>query len=337
MKKEIKVKFVHRGSLANEDSSFKKQFPNNQPKWGSCIFTFNPLEKNYDWLVIIDDMPKIIPHRTEVLQCPKENTILITTEPASITRYGSAFAKQFHYLITNQSEEILPHPNSIRSQTGNMWFYGKDYDTIIKTVPPKKTKKISTVCSSKQQGHTMHRLRYEFTRLMQDNIPQLERFGKGFKWIETKAEALDNYEFHVAIENHIAPNVWTEKLADACLGYAIPIYCGCPNVYDYFPKDSLVQIDIHDMKGSIKKIQKIISIEGEYERRLNAVKKARKLIIEKYNILAMISDIVEKAEEKNYIPNQKIYSRKMMRVKHLPDLFKHISFKIDSTLKEFKK
>ncbi|HSQ84396.1 MAG TPA: glycosyltransferase family 10, partial [Desulfobacterales bacterium] len=257
MQQEIKVKLVNRSSLADEESVYRIQSPGNAAKWGSCSFTFNPLEKNYDWLVVIDDIPKITPNGVEILSCPKENTILVTTEPSSITRYGRAFAKQFHYLITNQDEKVLPHPNAIRSQTGNNWFYGKDYDSIVSVTHPTKTKKISTVCSNKQQGHTIHRLRYEFTKIMEERIPELERFGRGFKWIETKAEALDDYEFHVAIENQYAPHVWTEKLADAFLGFTVPIYFGCPNVYDYFPKESLIQIDMYDIEGSIAKIKEI--------------------------------------------------------------------------------
>jgi hypothetical protein len=334
MKKETKVKLVSRSSLADEESVYRRQSPGNQAKWGSCIFTFNPLEREYDWLVVINDIPTIIPNRIETLSCPKENTILVTIEPSSITRYGRAFAKQFHYLITNQDEKVLPHPNAIRSQTGCDWFYGKDFDSIVSVKNPKKTKKISTVCSNKQQGHTLHKLRYEFTKLMEERIPELERFGRGFHWIETKAEALDDYEFHVAIENHYAPDVWTEKLADAFLGFTVPIYYGCPNVFDYFPEESLIQIDIHDMEGSIAKIKEIISIEGEYERRLDAVKEARRRVIEEYNLLAMINHIVEKDKEtKTVDPNYKIYNRKIMRVRYLPDLVRFIGWKINNLIK----
>ena len=60
-----------------------------------------------------------------------------------------------------------------------------------------KTKKISTVCSNKQDGHTIHKLRFDFTKLIEKEIPELQRFGRGFRWIETKVEALDDYEFHV--------------------------------------------------------------------------------------------------------------------------------------------
>ncbi|EIF50995.1 glycosyltransferase family 10 domain-containing protein [Sulfurovum sp. AR] len=334
MKKYTRVKLLNRGSLADEESGFKKQSPHNDAKWGSCSFTFNPLETDYDWLVIIDDIPHITPNRVEQLSCPKENTILVTTEPTSITRYGRGFAKQFHYLITNQDEKALPHPNAIRSQTGNVWFYGKDYDDIVSVTHPTKTKKISTVCSNKQQGHTIHKLRYEFTKIMEEKIPELERFGRGFKWIETKAEAIDDYEFHVAIENHYAPHVWTEKLADTFLGYAVPIYYGCPNVYEYFPEDSLLLIDIYNVEDSIEKIKKIISTPGEYERRLPAVKEARRRVIEEYNLLAMINNIVENSkEDESTVGNYKIYNRRMMRVRHLPDLVRFVFWKINNFIK----
>jgi len=334
MNKNFKVKLVHRGSKANEEYVFRRQTPHNDGRWGSCTFTFNPLEQVYDWLVVIDDIPHIVPDRVECLQCPKENTILVTTEPDTITKYGKAFAGQFHYVITNQNEKALPHPNAIRSQTGNVWYYGKDYDEIKNVTEPIKTKKISTVCSNKKQGHTIHRLRYDFTKAMEEQIPELERFGRGFRWIETKAEALDDYEFHVAIENHYAPHVWTEKLADAFLGFTVPIYYGCPNVYDYFPEDSLIQIDLYDFDGSIEKIKSIISTEGEYERRLSAVKEARRRVIEEYNLLAMINNIVEHNHQISIVdPNYKIYSRKVMRTKHVLDLIEFIGWKVTNTVK----
>lgn len=311
MKQKYTVKFLQRFSQADENSTFKKQFPNNSNTIGSCKFTFNPLNEQYDWLVIIDDMPRILPSRIEELKCPKDNTILVTTEPSSITRYGRAFAKQFNYLITNQKEDILPHPNAIRSQTGNVWWYGKNYDEIIQTKTPNKTKKISTICSNKRQGHTMHMKRFDFTKTLEEKLPSLERFGKGIKWIDTKSEALDDYEFHVAIENHIAEHVWTEKLADAFLGYTVPIYCGCPNVYDYFPKDSLIQIDINDVKGSIEKIKKIISTPGEYERRLEAVKEARRRVIEEYSLPAMINKIIESSKKQELVSNKKFIQEEL--------------------------
>ena len=335
MQKNTKIKLVSRASSKEHELGFKFQTYNNNKKWKNCIFTFDPYEEDYDWLVIIDDIPKVLPKRTEKLSCPKENTIFVTTEPSSITRYGKAFVNQFQYLITNQDEKILPHPNALRSQTGNIWFYGKNYDEVVSVTEQKKRKKISTICSNKQDGHTVHRMRFEFTKLMEERIPELERFGRGFNWIDKKADALDDYEFHVAIENHYADHVWTEKLADAFLGFTVPIYFGCPNVFDYFPEDSLIQIDINDFEASIEKIKRIISTPGEYERRLPAVKEARRRVIEEYNLLAMINKIVEESEEKEFIPNQKIYSRRIMRALHFNEFISFAIWRIKNFIKSF--
>lgn len=329
MKKQI-VKFINRASINENESRYKTQLPGIQKELGNCIFTFDASDKNYDWLVVIDDIPKTIKNRTEELSCPKENTILITTEPNTITKYGKAFASQFKYLITNQEEKYLPHPNAIRSQTGNLWFYDKNLDEILANTKPNKKKKISTVCSNKQQGHTVHRKRFEFTAKLENEIKKLERFGKGYNWIDLKCDAIDDYEFHVAIENHYAPNVWTEKLADTFLGYAVPIYYGCPNVFDYFPQDSIILIDIFDGENSIKKIKEIINIPGEYERRLPSIIEARRRVIEEYNIMEMINKIVSNHDYSNCQKknNDKIYNRRTMRTKYLPDLFSFVRWKI---------
>lgn len=333
MKKEYIVKMVMRGDTEKEFSPYMFQTPHNSAIWENCKFTFNPLVREYDWLVIFDDVPKILPKQTEILNCPKENTILVTSEPSSITYYGKAFANQFHYLITNHSEKRLPHPNAIRSQTGIYWIYGKDFDNIVKDDALTKTKKLSTICSNKREGFTMHKKRYDFTALMEQEIPELERFGRGFKFVEKKYEAIDDYEFHVVIENHLEKHLWSEKLADAFLGFCVPIYCGAPNIYDYFPKDSLIRIDIDKPKEAIQIIKDVISIPGEYQRRFKAVKEARRRVIYEYNLVAMISAIVNKAPKYPFTPDQKIRGRRYMRATHIDDLFGYFGFRIGNFLK----
>ena len=328
-----RIKLVSRGSTPTSFSFYKQQSPKNLGEWRNCQFIFDPLEDRYDWFVIIDNMPTILPNTTENLKCPKENTILVTTEPSSISRYGQGFAGQFYYLITNQNEKILPHTNEIRSQTGIYWLYGKDFDDIIKDTHLPKTKPLSTICSSKRSGHTIHKKRFDFTKIMEEAIPELDRFGRGFKFIEKKYEALDPYEFHVVIENHIEKHMWSEKLADAFLGFTIPIYYGCPNIYDYFPEDSIILIDINDIESSIETIKKIISTPGEYERRFEALKEARRRVIYEYNLLAMISNIVEKSPKYEATPGVRIFSRRKMRAKNISDFVQFSCFKMNNFIK----
>ena len=127
--------------------------------------------------------------------------------------------------------------------------------------------------------------------------------------------------------------MWSEKLSDAFLGFSIPIYCGAPNIYDYFPKDSLIVIDIDKPKEAIEAIKKVINTPGEYERRFEAVKEARRKIIYEYNLVAMICNIVNSTKEYHFTPNQKIYGRRYMRATHLDDLFGYFGFRIVNFLK----
>jgi hypothetical protein len=113
------------------------------------------------------------------------------------------------------------------------------YDDLQSTPPPPKNKTISTVCSIGQGRLTLHYKRYHFTQKLKNHIPELDVFGHGVNPMNDKAEVLDPYRYHIAIENHIFPHHLTEKLPDAFLGYTLPFYHGCQNASDYFPPEFL--------------------------------------------------------------------------------------------------
>lgn len=334
-KSDIVVKIVFRRSQKDDAFFWSKQCPGSQPRWGRCTFISGAFVRDYDWLVVIDESPHVLPGQKEILACPRSSTILVTSEPSSIARYGKAFSAQFGHVLTSQEERILPHPNAIRSQTGNYWYYGKTYDEVVNEGPCRKSQLISTVCSAKQQGYTMHALRYDFTQRLKAELPELDLFGKGVRYIEKKADALDPYKFHLAIENHVAPHHWTEKLADPFLGYCVPIYYGCTNVFDYFPEDSIIPIDIHDFEGSLKTIRRIVSTEGEYGRRLEAVVEARRRVMEEYNLPAMLSRIIENAEPAPANAEKgAIYSRRKMRARRPDEFIRFAGWRANNFLRD---
>jgi hypothetical protein len=194
----------------------------------------------------------------------------------------------------------------------------------VKANPPEqKTELISTVCSSKQQTHTLHKARYQFTQRLKSALPELEIFGHGVRYIQSKNEALDSYRYHVAIENHIYPHHWTEKLADAYLGLCLPFYHGCPNVSDYFPEESYIAIDIQNFDESLERIQRAIR-DREYERRLPAIREARRLVLERYSTFPQLARLIEERTAPGIIPspssvkaeNGRILSRHSLRRNH---------------------
>jgi hypothetical protein len=72
----------------------------------------------------------------------------------------------------------------------------------------------------------------------------VDLFGRAARPIDDKWDGLAPYHFSLAIENTVATDYWTEKVADCFLSWTCPIYNGAPNLADFFPRDSFIQIDI---------------------------------------------------------------------------------------------
>lgn len=333
----IRVKFLCRGPSQSSASLWLRQFPGQKGQWGRCQFIFDDNCQNYDWLVVYDDLHK----QAEQLACPPQNTLLVTMEPSSVKTYTSGYLKQFGHVLTGQEDWALQHPGKIHSQPALHWFYGVsntpvdskdriDFDVLNTSPPLQKSKVISTVCSNKQQQHTLHNLRFRFIEALQRRIPELDRFGRGVKDINDKAEALAPYKYHIAIENHQCEHWWTEKLADAFLGATLPFYFGAPNAAEYFPRDSFIPIDIRDLDASVATITQAIR-NSEYERRLPAILEARRLVLERYNLFPTLAELIEQRHTHSTGTMQAttLYSRHGLRkakpLTHLYDAWEKLS------------
>lgn len=296
----LKVKFVARGSRATP-AIWLRQFPGGHPVWHECHFDFDPEARDYDWLVVYDDLPahdgERFSRRIEALACPVANTLLITSEPSSVKFYGAAFLNQFGHVLTGHEPWVITHPGAIYSQPALRWYYGlsadaiRTYDEMAAHPPRTKTRDLATVCSSKQQKHTLHHARYTFVQNLKQHLPEMDIFGHGVRFIADKAESLDPYRYHLAIENHISRHHWTEKLSDAFLGLTLPFYHGCPNAADYFPPESFIPIDLNDPAGTAVTIRRAIA-NNEYEKRLPFIEEARRRVLTEYNVFAVVGALV---------------------------------------------
>jgi len=326
--KRLTVKFLAKGPQRQDHGVWLRQFPGNSGAWGNCVFVFDPDAQSYDWLVVYDDLPRTgkerFSQRSETLRCRPENTLLVTTEPSSVKLYSAPYLAQFGHVLSSQEPYLIDHPNVIFSQPALHWFYGNSktkritYDQMKAAQPPEKPRLISTVCSSKQQKKTLHNSRRQFTEQLKKHIPELDHYGHGVRFLEEKAEALDPYAYHVAIENHICRHHWTEKLADPFLGFCLPFYFGCSNLDDYFPPDSYIPIDLFDVDSSSETIRAALG-DNAYQKRLTAVVEARRRVLDEYNLFAVIANIVEQHHLEQSIrgkSNGCIMSRRAAKIKH---------------------
>jgi hypothetical protein len=290
---------IHR---AHGISPLARQLPAGFAQRRGLAFTFDPDARDYDWLAVYENLPPAggerRPMRVEPLACAPQNTILFTTEPSGIKIYGRAYTRQFGHVVTSQEPFALRHPGRIWSQAGLRWFYGDGSSHLmtadeIRDHFPEKTRMLGTVCSTKRQGHTLHSLRYDFTQSMAARMPDLDVFGRGHRPIDDKAESIDPYKYHLAIENHIAEHHFTEKLADAFLGLSLPFYFGAPNAAAYFPAESFIPIDIRKPDEAYRIMREAMD-NGAYEKRLPAIREARRRVLEDHNLVALIADVIEK-------------------------------------------
>ena len=275
------------------------QFPHNQPVWGNCEFIFERDARNYDWLLVYDDLPARAgePKKTthEDLACPRAQTILVTTEPSSVKIYGDDYTRQFGAVLTSQPEWALPHPQRVFAQPALHWFYGVGgreilpFDTLLTHASAEKKHDASMVYSPKSMRHTLHHHRARFMRWLVQHMPELEPFGRETpRKLDDKADCLRDYRYHIAIENFVGEHHWTEKLADPFLGLTLPFYYGCPNAADYFPQESFIPIDIRDPAGALDIIRAAIA-GNEYEKRLPALIEARRRVMVEHNLFAVVA------------------------------------------------
>jgi hypothetical protein len=294
----VRVKFLTKTTLYTGAQEWRKRLPGGLDRWGTCVFLFDPDERVYDWLLVYEDLPA--GHAVEDLACSPKNTIFVTSEPSSIKRYGTRFLSQFAYVITSQEPWAINHPGVIRSQSGMIWCYAFDHrgawDYLVANPPLRKSGGVSTICSAKKGFFTPHRRRFLFTKKLIAALPEMARFGRGIRPIEQKADAIDPYYCHVAIENHIAPHHFTEKLIDGFLGLALPVYIGAPNVFDYFPSESVMPVDYSDPAGAAESVRRFLR-DGEWYRRLPALQEARRRVLQEYPVYALVEKIINRARD----------------------------------------
>jgi len=330
----MKVKFLAKTSPNQDPALWMSLFPNRRAVINDCEFIFNIEARDYDWLVVYEGLPPLKGerkiNRIEPLACARDNTILITTEPASIRLDGPNFMQQFGHIITNKAPELVRHDGQIQQTPPLRWFYGRpmgpnkeartaceyiSYDTLMAQTPLPKTKDISTVCSHKIMSHTVHVKRHEFVMALRERLPELSVYGRGINPIDNKSEAMNDYRYHIAIENHIEAGHWTEKLSDSFLAYCLPFYFGDPDYASIFPKNSVIPINVFDLDAAETIIRDAIS-QNAYEKRLPYIIKSRNIILKNYNLVTSIEKTISslKTSPPPQTPNF-IYGRHIFRKK----------------------
>jgi hypothetical protein len=172
------------------------------------------------------------------LRVDKFKVLLIACEPEPIRISEADLASNWmHYdLIISHDKRHAQYPN-----VALMTFW----DTYVNTVPSSKTFEVSSIISigggpanmtGYQVRDQLYQRRLEFVLpnrfFISRRLPNWEQFGLP-ALPDDKKDAMFTSMFHIAIENHIEPDYFSEKVLDCFNAMTVPIYRGCLNTSDH--------------------------------------------------------------------------------------------------------
>ena len=214
-----------------------------------------------------------------------------------IKRYKNV--KEFSYLLKNSYLFTKwVYPNQVNGGVS------VSYDQLCNIEPPQKKELMICVQSNKTilEGHSL-RLKFieEYCRHSPEyidiagGISKEERFTSLKNPIELEEDnkflANLKYKYCLAFDNGQYENYFGTQFTDAILSWCVPVYWGAPNISEFFPEDSYITFDVRNM-DEIDRISSIINDPQDYTRRLPALKEARNLILNKYNIWDTIDEVI---------------------------------------------
>lgn len=291
--KESRKRVRISGALLQDGEIFLRQHAqfveDGMPGYGDCLFTLDPVEE-CDALVVFNTPPQSIS-----VKVPVNYVLAFMQEP------GHKFLHPWMYRGLDQYHKVYSPVSAVSNVVPSHGFLGWSIDKSLNdlaAIPqPVKSRQLSCVLSS-AHIYPGHRRRLTLIHKLIKSGAIFDLMGRGFRNIDDKWEALEPYRFSIALENESVPHYFTEKITDCFLAWTVPVYWGCTNLEDYFPRESFIRIDV-DHPRETAAILKSLD-ESEYQRRLPALEEARHLVLDKYQPLAKIDELLQ-----GYVPGKK--------------------------------
>lgn len=287
---------------------YHRHSPEGDGRWKETRFLFGREPGPADWLAVTSLVPP-------GLNFPRNRTILIAGEPDAHTWFNPDYVSQFGTVVT--TDPLLRHPALRLGYHALPWHVGIDWSRpgpvsnlgyAQLAAAPAKTRLCSCICSTESR-RPGHRRRLAFVAQLKQALgDRIDFYGRGFRDMADKAEALDPYRYHIVLENTSADHYWTEKLADAYLRNCFPIYSGAPNIGAYFDTAALAPIDIDHPEDAIRTIAAIL--DSDLDRKAqSAISSAKHLVMDRYNMLEQIATLAAELERDAPVPDRPVRLR----------------------------
>jgi hypothetical protein len=309
----IQVKISSKGAGANADLS---QFTGNKDGIvGNCQLHLNEDIKEADiWFVMeepeVGDQNCSIPEGRLIYLGAEVCRPVGWAEEDIVTKiYLSQFDLVFTFLnrvdpSTRYALPFLPWMVNANHGPSITQPHLRDVNFFRELASLPKTKEISVFCSN-QVATADHRMRLRFVQALDSHFNgRMDWFGNGFHSIPQKWDGLAPYKYTLVLENQSSNHVITEKIQDAYLALCFPVYWGAPDINEFFPTESLMEIDAKDLKGSIDKIEQLLDIDP-YRDKLASLLEAKRRVTDDYNFVVRLARLAEEIISIDESPSQR--------------------------------
>jgi hypothetical protein len=288
---------------------FSLQTPSSKGIWNNITYT--KIIEDADYLIIQDytsdenlinkfEKKNIIYFNREVLD--KKNFYKYKKKKFTIFSFwdksGYLFSKWI-YTKPLKKFSINNLYNYIFSKFQSYEGLKKNYDQIKIDSHKEKRKTLCCVLTNKKYTEG-HKIRINFTKQFikkfSFNLYGSIKFKNSDikKYNNSKYKLLKNYKYCLGFDNqdHIS-NFFGTQFTDAILCLCVPIFWCGTNLEKFFPKNSFIQFDARKPEIEIPRIIEILN-KDNYNRRLPDLKRARDLILNKYNFWPTVESIISK-------------------------------------------
>lgn len=277
--------------------TLEKLCPGSRMRWGGCAFTLNPADGgSYDYWIVWAGLA-----RRATLRVAPGNTLFLAGEPPAKKIYPRRFYAQFHQLVCARGE--YPHPRVHFDALGLNWHVGYDrgtgryaygYDELAQMGPPTgQLDRVSVICSNLTTTQGQRDRLQLLDSLKQALGDRVVHFGRGFSPIDDKLDAIRPYRYHLVLENSVSDDYWTEKLSDAYLGWAFPLYVGCENLSRYVPGESFLPLAGLSTDAVVQRIERQLAA-GLSASQQAGLAEARRAMLDEYNPFARFAHWAER-------------------------------------------
>ena len=300
---------------------FKRQTPGSTGVWND-IELVEDVNEEVDFILVFNQPAEDV--KTKAFE---GGAWLFLQEPPYVR--NEYFKLNFRFVdkvISGFGDEV---PNNEQCQAILPWHVNQSYDDLIKLKAEDldKQNRVSWITSNNNM-FPGHQPRIDFIEYLKSINYDFDLFGRGYQPIDDKFDGIAPYKYSIAVENYSAKDYWTEKAIDCMLSWTIPLYYGCTNMGDYFPEGSFIELDITNKEAAVEKINEILS-SNHWENNLEALKEARELILNKYQMFPELERRIQlfhqenpKAQKKKYhIPKSGLTQTEQLK-KKVRGLFK---------------